>query len=157
MGRGWTQEIWHPSAVQDGGSTERQQWPSLQPLPWSHTTQFLPVWVWHPHPKYLSFQGSPGWVPVSESLWADSLRGHLGFQQSSSSPNGWNPHWFSQPVVIWASFPGTVVLYWGAQHGSKTTYSSGGTSAAEISLQILQPLHVGVGSTMLHLHDLCQS
>ena len=40
---------------------------------------------------------------------------------------------------MWAHLPGTGSLDWGAQGEVETTSSSGGTSATEISLQILNP------------------
>lgn len=65
----------------------------------------------------------------------------LDFQQTSVLPSHLDrqriPCRFSRPDGTWDPLPSTSILDWGAWHGAETPCSSGGTSAAEISLQIL--------------------
>ena len=73
-------------AVQGEGSTQGQWQLSLQPLPWSHTTQSVPMCLWH----HLSHCPS-AWAQVNcpwVSLRTGPLEGCLGFQQPPLLP-GW--------------------------------------------------------------------
>ena len=54
-----------------------------------------------------------------------------------SLPGRQNPHWYSQPEIIWMPLPGSGALAWRPPHGVETPCSSGGTFVAGIALQYL--------------------
>ena len=54
------------------------------------------------------------------------------FKRMSGFPTAFS--WFSRSDVLWTPLPSTGVLSWGAWLGTETSCSSGGTSAAEISV-----------------------
>ena len=126
----------HLYLLYERGLTTQKWWLFFQPLPWSHTTLLLPICPWNLLSYCPSAESYDEYFVSQRVLCVGPVRECLAFQKPSISP-GQNPHQFHSQKLWKLLFPTLELLTGEHSVGMEPTCSSGDTSAAKISLSIL--------------------